>query len=711
MSFNSHSFSLDGGKLKATSKDGNGGDFELNLDDHLGSNNGKFCAGANFSNSAREIRLQGETLCCELKDDNGSYLPAKLDLNTIVESIDGEIKITNVSEALARLGLVGNDNGDDESDEENDSDDQDFEEPKYSSEDLKVILLELAKPHGTRAHRYTSPPRTVVVQRLDAISTLIREKPDWWVKIYDKTITKKWSQELIQQHGEANKKDLKYVLQELKFYAEDLKGATFRHSPVNGVYEADDLFPETLTAKLKEQVKRLEAEPVDWHPNSNEQVRDLVHPSLRCYNSAVGMKPPQDLDPNEEARLARYNKRISERLDSATNEKQEKFLNARTLRMNVKDKMDPVFQWLPSEFHVDSDGKVKIEGIVNNLPRPKYSAMYTVLEEMVEYLLPMLERVMSDMATRFIYPRVQGPKVATYVEWEEFEDWRERSRAVIEELGFPVDDSDDDDVREMYDEEKQPLEEPATPKSFKRPNPKQRVPFPLVNHNLQIIVKFANIELTPEKPNYGGGSWHIEGAPQENIVASVIYYYDMDNITESKLSFRAPIDGESVDYEQDDQRGVEMVYGIEIDDDRSAVISENIGSIVAQKNRVVVFPNLLQHQVQPFSLADNTKPGYRKIMALFVVDPLGPVLSTKDAKYFDKESFAIELHSIPPFDSLPFELILRILAFTKHVMTLDEANRYREQLMEQRSIPTQPSDPYDYDSDNIYEQMFSLCEH
>jgi len=28
---------------------------------------------------------------------------------------------------------------------------------------------------------------------------------------------------------------------------------------------------------------------------------------------------------------------------------------------------------------------------------------------------------------------------------------------------------------------------------------------------LQVIVKLANIELTPEKPEYGGGTWHVEG--------------------------------------------------------------------------------------------------------------------------------------------------------------------------------------------------------
>ena len=34
---------------------------------------------------------------------------------------------------------------------------------------------------------------------------------------------------------------------------------------------------------------------------------------------------------------------------------------------------------------------------------------------------------------------------------------------------------------------------------------------------LQIIVKLANIHLTPEKPIYEGGSWHVEGQANESM--------------------------------------------------------------------------------------------------------------------------------------------------------------------------------------------------
>lgn len=56
------------------------------------------------------------------------------------------------------------------------------------------------------------------------------------------------------------------------------------------------------------------------------------------------------------------------------------------------------------------------------------------------------------------------------------------------------------------------------------------------HRGLQVIVKLANIELTPEKPEYEGGSWHVERALNERIVATSLYYYSNENITNSTLS-------------------------------------------------------------------------------------------------------------------------------------------------------------------------------
>jgi hypothetical protein len=83
---------------------------------------------------------------------------------------------------------------------------------------------------------------------------------------------------------------------------------------------------------------------------------------------------------------------------------------------------------------------------------------------------------------------------------------------------------------------------------------------------LQVIVKLANIHLTPEKPCYDGGSWHIEGQLNEPIVASALYYYDNDSITDSHLSFRTKVDSsdfeETVDHEQGDGTGIDLIFGM-----------------------------------------------------------------------------------------------------------------------------------------------------
>ena len=59
------------------------------------------------------------------------------------------------------------------------------------------------------------------------------------------------------------------------------------------------------------------------------------------------------------------------------------------------------------------------------------------------------------------------------------------------------------------------------------------------DNGLQVIIKLASIELTPEKPAYAGGSWHVEGMLNEHIAATALYYYDVENVTEARISFRA----------------------------------------------------------------------------------------------------------------------------------------------------------------------------
>lgn len=68
---------------------------------------------------------------------------------------------------------------------------------------------------------------------------------------------------------------------------------------------------------------------------------------------------------------------------------------------------------------------------------------------------------------------------------------------------------------------------------------------------------------TPERPVYEGGSWHVEGMKNERIVSTGIYYYDQENITQSKLSFCVSV-SEPDGYGQNDSDGTKAVWGLDL---------------------------------------------------------------------------------------------------------------------------------------------------
>ena len=225
---------------------------------------------------------------------------------------------------------------------------------------------------------------------------------------------------------------------------------------------------------------------------------------------------------------------------------------------------------------------------------------------------------------------------------------------------------------------------------------------------LQVIVKLANIELTPEKPEYAGGSWHVEGQLNEHIVATALYYYDLGNVTDSPLAFRqqSAFDWDTVSYEQDDHDWLEKIFGCE----NYVSQVQELGWITPRTGRLVTFPNTLQHCVGSFKLEDATRPGHRKVLALFLVDPNVRVISTANVPCQRADWWAERLQgregSNDRIASLPGEvrdmIVERVDEFP---ISLDEAKKLREELMAERT------DWGRAQNEMFIEQTFSLCEH
>jgi hypothetical protein len=165
---------------------------------------------------------------------------------------------------------------------------------------------------------------------------------------------------------------------------------------------------------------------------------------------------------------------------------------------------------------------------------------------------------------------------------------------------------------------------------------------------LQVVIKIGSIELTPDQPSYAGGDWNLEGQRNEHIVATAMLYFNVENVTDMRLSFRQGtfMDleeswgshyGESGDFAPrniDPAEALGGVFGFEkVDESENihAIIcpgTQEVGSVSTPQGRLLAWPNTLQHRAGPFTLADQSRPGHRRFVVLYLVDPHYRVCST-----------------------------------------------------------------------------------
>ena len=325
------------------------------------------------------------------------------------------------------------------------------------------------------------------------------------------------------------------------------------------------------------------------------------------------------------------------------------------------------YQWLPTDFVVSEDGdEATPSSYINNIHPIRHQALYPPISSIVARFVPLFEKVLAHAVAPTCpliiqvdpwkwYDHVTAPEpyykdVPKRKEWTRLHRW-----AHIPD-----------------------------PSPFQPPQPVQ--PFPLTGRTLQVIVKLSNIVLTPENPSYPGGTWYVEGMANERIVATGIYYYNTENITESRLSFRQCVSegdwGMSLEYEQNDSRGYCVAYGFGNGDS----LSQRLGYVVAKEGKCIAFPNFHQHWVHPFRLADATKPGVRKILTLFLVDPEIRVLSTSDVPPQQEEWAIEEIGKAPEMGKLPVELFEMIADYAKSgLISRETAKEHRVEVMEERS--------------------------
>jgi hypothetical protein len=463
------------------------------------------------------------------------------------------------------------------------------------------------------------------------------------------------------------------------------------------VLKSDTAIASDLKEELKRAVSVLEDVPdhqKDWHPGSDGNVLDLVHPSLfpLIYtrsrilpHSTIGLSDCIDSITKGEI--------VPDPLSHPDLER-DKYRNA------AREFWSSRFQWLPCNISFPDGDNASIDSYINNLHPIEHQELYSVLEKIITKAVPLWNIVLQCYFEGALRGELRADcRGIKYT----FPEGAEEERTGEE--------SDEDEYQERLEELR--IYDKPEPEDFEAlrvttEHFKDRFAFLEGGEKkLQVIVKLANIHLRPEKPDYDGGSWHIEGQLNEHIVATVLYYYDNDNITDSHLSFRTKVDSRDfstdVYYEQNDSRGVEQIFGMQ--NYQSSV--QELGSVLTRENRMIAFPNGFQHRVGSFKLADATRPGHRKILALFLVAPTCPIISTANVPPQQRDWWLKRIKALESrISHLPIELVDIIGEEVKDFpIGLDEAKELREELMKERGMMDK------YAVSDMTHETFTFCEH
>lgn len=164
------------------------------------------------------------------------------------------------------------------------------------------------------------------------------------------------------------------------------------------VVKADNLVPLSLDTSLRKAFNALREEQSaapDWHPNSNDMVQDLVHPSM--YPLVYGRSR---VIADEVVGVQDAIKKWAGKGDIAIidNWDDEPGTNQKGLHFSFSAPSQcwsDTYQWLPANVAFQDDGTVKFTSYINNLHPEKFPDIYRAVEKLIETALPAWDQCLA----------------------------------------------------------------------------------------------------------------------------------------------------------------------------------------------------------------------------------------------------------------------------------------------------------------------------
>lgn len=313
---------------------------------------------------------------------------------------------------------------------------------------------------------------------------------------------------------------MSWIIDELQWKVGILRETGYVRVFDPGVVKSDTVISKELQEALKQAVRPLENgldNKQDCQPGSDQTVVDLVHPSLYpviygrtrvlpdriiglgdCLDSA-GQGELIPVPSEEEATIRKY----------------------AIGNFNPTQRLSQKFQWLPCDVELTDSG-CRFVSYINNIHPVKNRELYETIEKILAQAIPLWNRTLTRKGydeSRIKYENVEfgehsEPMPIEAQDASEDEDEEESEGSIDIEN---TDDEEEYQKRLNAWRDSRPILQPE-PGDFEVPEEADRVDlrehFP--DQKLQVIVKLTNIQLTPDDPEYEGGSWYIEGTLVRN---------------------------------------------------------------------------------------------------------------------------------------------------------------------------------------------------
>jgi len=223
----------------------------------------------------------------------------------------------------------------------------------------------------------------------------ITEKPRWQEKIFDETIVEKWRTEATAMPL-ISPLAWDWCVRELRDKTVFLSEHDFIRTLETGsaCAKADNLIGDDLREELLAGVKPLldvKENEKDWHPNSNEQVLNLVHPSLFPFVYGRTQLLQEGLVGLSDCVESCGKGRV---VEEPTLHPRERSFSYRH-QEDGSARFSTRFQWLPAEVKFKGEGlDVEFTSYINNLHPIQHRGLYSTVSKLMSKAIPMWNEVL-----------------------------------------------------------------------------------------------------------------------------------------------------------------------------------------------------------------------------------------------------------------------------------------------------------------------------